>query len=125
VWVSADGQNWREVIPAVLSAQLPIADLPKNDRLFLRIELGNTGEVTWLPPKECTDKTRGVVVRISVEGGETVEIPIPHRVEPFADILLDKIALPLPRTDKPVTITVRLCWRNSPFGEQARFVIRF
>ncbi|MDW8029907.1 MAG: beta-galactosidase [Armatimonadota bacterium] len=125
LWISADGKNWREIAPAVLSAELPTADLPKPDRILLRIELGNTGEVAWLPPKECNDKTRGVVVRISVEGGETVEIPIPHRVELFADILLDKIALPLLRTDKPVTITVRLYWRNSPFGEQARFVIRF
>ena len=124
VWVSIDGQNWQEIVPAILSAQLPTAYLPKADRLFLRVELGNTGEAAWLPPSECQVKERGIVLRISVEGGETVEVPIPRRVEPFTDVVLDKIAVPLPKTDKPVTVTVRLHWRNAPFGEQWRCVLR-
>ncbi len=125
VWISADGQNWQEIAPTILSAHLPVANLPKVDRIFLRLELGNTGEVAWLPPSECADKTRGIVVRISIEGGKTVEVPIPRRVEPFTDVNLDDISVPLPKTDKPVIVTVRLYWRNSPFGEQCNFIIRF
>ncbi|MFN3422162.1 MAG: beta-galactosidase, partial [Armatimonadota bacterium] len=125
LWVSVDGQNWQEVVPDVLSANLPVVHLPKVDRIFLRIELGNTGEVAWLPPNECKVKERGIVVRVSVESGETIEIPIPHRVEPFSDITLNNIVLPLPKTEKPTTITVRLFWRNSPFGERCQFVVRF
>lgn len=125
LWVSADGQYWQEVIPDVLSANLPVVRLPKVDRIFLKLELSNTGEVVWLSPNECKVKERGIVVRVSVESGELIEIPIPHRVEPFADITLDNIVLPLPKTEKPATITVRLFWRNSPFGERCQFVLRF
>ncbi|MFA0731819.1 MAG: hypothetical protein BKPUNTRY_001359 [Candidatus Fervidibacter sp.] len=124
VWVSIDGQNWQEIAPAILSAQLPTVHLPRTDRLFLRVELGNTGEAAWLPPNYCQVKERGIVLRISVEGGETVEVPIPRRVEPFTDVVLDKIAVPLPKTDKPVAVTLRFYWRNSPFGEGWQWVLR-
>ncbi len=123
VWISGDGKNWQEIALTILSAQLPTVHLPKTDRIFLRVELGNTGEAAWLPPSECQVKERGIVLRVSVEGGETVEVPIPRRVEPFTDVVLDKIAVPLPKTDKPVTVTVRLYWRGSPFGEWCKFVV--
>jgi len=87
-------------------------------------ELGNTGEAAWLPPNECRDKERGIVVRVSVDGKDVVEVPIPKRVEPFANIVVDGIVVPLPKSDQPVRLTIRLYWRNAPFGERFQFVLQ-
>lgn len=124
LWVSVDGQNWQEIVPEVLSDNLPVVRLPTVDRIFLRIELGNTGEVAWLPPNECSKRMRGVVVRINVNGGTTVEVSIPRRVEPFADVLLDNIAVPLFKTANALTVTVRLYWCDTSFGERGQFSLQ-
>ncbi|MFA0774410.1 MAG: hypothetical protein KEFWMYNX_002450, partial [Candidatus Fervidibacter sp.] len=55
---------------------------------------------------------------------DVVEVPVPKRVEPFTDIVVDGIVVPLPKSDQPVRLTVRLYWRNSPFGERFQCVLR-
>ena len=123
VWVSADGQNWQEVALPILSEEPAVVTLPQSRSVLLRVELGNTGDATWLPPSECGAPQRGVQLRVSVEGGETVVVPIPRRVEPYDDITLEPIALTRPATDAPVRFTVRLVWNGAGFGEQAHCVI--
>jgi len=118
VWVSTDGKKWQEV-----SGTEAVVTAIGASHIFLRVELGNTGEVAWLPPEQCRDKTRGIVLRISVEGGERVEVPIPQRVEPFADVLLDGIKVPLPKSSAQARCTLRLHWRGAPFGEQRQLLI--
>jgi len=59
-----------------------------------------------------------------VDGKEVVEVPIPKRVEPFTDIVVDGIVVPSPKSNQPVRLTVRLYWRNSPFGERFQFVLQ-
>lgn len=123
LWLSLDGKEWREVRNGETVA-LEAQEEGRGTKILLRLELGNTGEGAWIPPNECHDKERGIVVRISVDGGETVEVPIPHRVEPFANVTVDKMFVPLPKGEKPVTVTVRLHWRGAPFGEQCRFTLQ-
>jgi hypothetical protein len=118
VWISTDGKEWREVKNG------QTVDLGKATQLHLRIELGNTGEAAWLPPNECRNRERGITVRVSVDGKDVVEVPIPKRVEPFTDVVVDGIVLPLPKSDQPVRLIVRLYWRNSPFGERWQLVLR-
>jgi hypothetical protein len=86
--------------------------------------LGNTGEAAWLPPNECRDKERGIVVRVNVDGKDVSEVPIPKRVEPFTDVVVDGIVVPLPKSDQPIRLTIRLHWRNAPFGERFQCALR-
>lgn len=118
VWISTDGKEWREVKNG------QTVDLGKATQLHLRVELGNTGEAAWLPPNECRNKERGIVVRVNVDGKDIVEVPIPKRVEPFADVVADGIILTLPKSNQHVHLTIRLHWRNSPFGERWQFALR-
>ncbi|MEZ8218171.1 Beta-galactosidase [Candidatus Fervidibacteria bacterium JGI MDM2 SSWTFF-3-K9] len=118
VWVSTDGKEWREVKNG------QTVELGKATQLHLRVELGNTGEAAWLPPNECRDKERGIVVRVSVDGKDVVEVPIPKRIEQFTNLVMDGIVVPLPKSDQPVRLTIRLYWRNAPFGERWQFALR-
>jgi len=118
VWVSTDGKEWREVRNG------QTVDLGKATQLLLRVELGNTGEAAWLPPNECRQRERGIVVRVNVDGKDVSEVPIPKRVEPFTDVVVDGIVVPLPKSDQPVRLTIRLHWRNAPFGERFQCALR-
>lgn len=117
VWVSTDGEKWREVKKGESIST-------SADYLWLRVEIGNTGEATWLPPDECREKRKGITLRVSVEGGETVEAPVPKRVKPLEDVVLNGISVPLPKSNRPLRVTVRLYWNNSPFGERVEFTIQ-
>ncbi len=121
VWVSADSKTWQEVRNG---QTVNIGSLSDGRSLCLRLELGNTGEVAWLPPSECKNRERGIVVRVSVDGSDVVEVPIPKRVEPFADVVVDGIIVPLPKSDRLVRLTVRLYWRGAPFGERWQFTVQ-
>jgi hypothetical protein len=118
VWVSTDGKEWREVRNG------QTVDLGKATQLLLRVELGNTGEAAWLPPNECRDKERSIVVRVNMDGKDVSEVPIPKRVEPFTDVVVDGIVVPLPKSNQPVRLTIRLHWRNAPFGERFQCALR-
>jgi hypothetical protein len=112
------GFQWREVRNG------QTVDLGKATQLLLRVELGNTSEAAWLPPNECRNKERGIVVRVNVDGKDVSEVPIPKRVEPFTDVVVDGIVVPLPKSDQPIRLTIRLHWRNAPFGERFQCALR-
>jgi hypothetical protein len=89
--------------------------------LHMKVELGNTGEATWLPQNRCKDPLNGIAVMVRVNG-EALTFPIPKVVERFGDVLVEGIALRMPRGD--AHITVNMLWRNSPFGERVSFELR-
>ncbi len=115
VWVSFDGRTWQPVRSGAT------VSLPSDaKRLLLRVEVGNTGEVTWLPPRLCRDKERGISVRVFVNEAVVAEVPITDPVAPFADAIVDNIAFPLPNMEGKGSLTIALIWRNASFGERWR-----
>ncbi len=119
VQVSTDGKTWRTVRKG---EKVTLSGPPRQ--LLLRVEVGNTGEVTWLPPAMCREKERGIIVRVSA-GEEQVEVPVPHPVAPFGDAVVDNIVCPLPSDARTVPLTISLRWRNAPFGERWHCTIAF
>ncbi len=114
VRLSFDEKNWQELKPGENALETN-RDRPAT--FYLRIDLANTGEVTWLPPKECQDPDRGIRILIEV-GSERIEIPLPKGLEPFGDLTLTTTPLPIPPSKGgPWLLRVTLNWRRSPFGE--------
>jgi len=120
--VSPDGRRWREVNDGEV---IKLAELGFGgaELLWLKVELGNTGEATWLPPDQCKDALNGIVLSISVDGHEAARVSIPKSVGRFEDVTIDAIKIPLPKELPTVRIMLRLRWRNSPFGESMSFSV--
>jgi len=119
VYISHNGRDWREVRDGE-SIKLE-GDWQSATTLHMKVELGNTGEATWLPQNRCKDPLNGIAVMVKVND-EALTFPIPKVVERFGDVLVEGIALRMPRGD--AHITVNMLWRNSPFGERVSFELR-
>ncbi|MCS7253988.1 MAG: beta-galactosidase [Armatimonadota bacterium] len=122
VFISPDGKRWHEVNDGD-TVRLKELGFGNAESLWLKVELGNTGEAAWLPPSQCKDELNGIVLSIGVDGNEAMRVPITKRVERFEDVAVNGIKLPLPKKALAVQITLRLQWRNSPFGEAVNFFL--
>ncbi|MCS7224452.1 MAG: hypothetical protein NZ959_07840 [Armatimonadetes bacterium] len=122
VRISYDGKNWQEV-----QRDETVLKPPPNGSTYayLQIQVGNTGEVTWLPPSQCKDPERGIQLMVEW-GSERFLIPITEPVAPFEDLNVTTPPMPLSSIQEgAIPLHLRLTWRRAGFGERFKTRLKF